>query len=355
MQEHDPHDHIEIAAYDSSWPDGFASERDILSRALGERAGAIEHIGSTAVPGLAAKPTLDIMVGSETLAVDVAAIRDMKALGYDYLGEYGISGRHFFRKGLPPTHHVHWVRRGSDFWAKQLVFRDYLRARRDAARAYEDLKRGLARRFHEDRASYTRAKTDFILRLQERAWRWAGAGLIVMDLEATCWEEGQAIQRMETIEVGAVKLDAEFKPVSELSFFVKPVLEPILTDFCARLTGIRQADVDAAEPFPAAVGKLSAWAGAGLFRLASWSAYDLEQIQRDCFFHGLLTPAPLERHIDLQSLYGRLKGCGRVPMSAALEREGLAREGRAHRALDDARNAAHLARLMIEPLTGARA
>lgn len=230
------------------------------------------------------------------------------------------------------------------------MFRDFLRAVPVEAAAYEGVKRELARRHADDRAAYTNSKTEFITRLLERAWRRAGASLIVFDLEATCWEEGQAMDRMETIEIGAVKLGPDLEMLGEYSAFVRPTREPVLSPFCTRLTGITQAQVDSAPSFPEALEKFRAWIGGGPFRLASWSAYDEIQIARDCALHGLEMPASLERHVDLQELYGRLKGCGRVTTSDALAREKIAREGHAHRGIDDARSTVWLARFMIEPM-----
>ncbi len=290
------------------------------------------------------------MLGSEPLKVDEGCVSPMKGLGYEHLGEYGIPGRHFFRKGAPPSHHVHWVRRGADFWEKQLVFRDYLRAEPGEAAAYAGIKRELAKLHADDRAAYTNSKTEFITRLLERAWSRAGATLIVFDLEATCWEEGQAMDRMETIEIGAVKLGPDLGMIDEYSAFVRPTREPVLSAFCTRLTSITQAQVDSAPTFPEALEKFRAWIGGGRFRLASWSAYDEIQIARDCALHGLEMPASLECHVDLQELYGRLKGCGRVTTSDALAREKISREGHAHRGIDDARSTVWLARFMIEPM-----
>lgn len=340
-------DHVEVVAYDPAWPERFAAERRALVNVLAERVGTIEHVGSTAVPGLAAKPTIDLMVGVETLDVGPAVVEPLKGLGYNYLGEFGLPWRHFFRKGLPPTHHVHWVRRGADFWTKQIVFRDYLRAHPAVCAQYERLKRGLVAKFADNRAAYTAAKTDFILDLQEHAWRWAGADLIVYDLEATCWEGGQSPERQETIEIGAVRLDAELKVCGEFSRLVKPKDERQLSDFCTRLTAIRQEDIDKAEPFSRVLADFAAWAGTGLFRTASWSDYDLGQLRRDCARGGALMPAALERHLDLQAVYARRNGQQPRPMIEAMGEKGLSFEGRQHGGIADARNAARLAQLML--------
>lgn len=343
-------DAIKVVDYDAAWPERCAAETAALKKAFPGRPLSFEHVGSTAVEDLAAKPTLDIMIGEETLSVRDPETEAMKKLGYDYLGEYGIPGRHFFRKGTPPTHHVHWVRKDADFWIKQVIFRDYLRCHKEEAEAYGALKRKLAERFSADRASYTKSKTRFILSLQERAWRWAGAGLIVLDLEATCWEKDQTPERMETIEFGAVKLDARLKSLGEHAGLVKPKAEPQLSEFCTKLTSIQQRMVDTADLFPRALENFTRWMGPGLWRLASWSAYDLNQLRRDCARSGVVMPAALERHMDLQELYSLLRGVPAQTTMEALSREGMAAAGPAHRALYDARSGASLGVRLIEEL-----
>jgi inhibitor of KinA sporulation pathway (predicted exonuclease) len=287
------------------------------------------------------------MAGSVDLPVDEAAVAALAKLGYRYLGEYGIAGRHFFRKGSPPSHHLHWVRKGGDFWWKQVVFRDYMRAVPDEAQAYEVLKKGLAEKFHNDRSRYTAAKTDFVVAALERAWAWTKAPLVVFDLEATCWEKGTTVERQEVLEIGAVKLDAAFKAVSEFQRFVRPTAEPTLSDFCRSLTGIRQEEVDASEPFPAVLASFADWAGPGPARFASWSTYDLRQLRSDCRRHGIPFPPVMECHVDLRQVYSDHRGVEATTMKRALEMEGLPMEGAHHRGLDDSRNIARLAARLL--------
>ena len=287
------------------------------------------------------------MVGADDAAVDDAIIAALGAMDYRYLGEYGIVGRHFFRKGTPPTHHLHWVRRGGDFWWKQVVFRDYMRAVPDEAQAYEILKKGLAEKFHNDRTRYTTAKTDFVLAALERAWRWSKAPLIVFDLEATCWPEGTVVERQETIEIGAVRLGPDLKPAGEFQPFVKPVGEARLSDFCRELTGIRQEQVDGAEPFPRVLAEFEAWGGGAPVRWASWSGYDLRQLNADCQRHAFPLPATMECHLDLRRLFSELQEKEPVTMKRALELSGLTLQGSHHRGIDDARNIARLAAIIL--------
>lgn len=161
--------HVEIQEYDPTWPSRFEAERSGLLTVCRDRIAGVEHIGSTAIPGLAAKPIIDLMAGAEELVVDEDLLSRLSGFGYEYFGEYGIPGRHFFRKGDPRTHHLHWVRFGGDFWEEHLLFRDHLREHLDEARRYEELKRELAVRYADDRDSYTASKTGFIRDVLARA------------------------------------------------------------------------------------------------------------------------------------------------------------------------------------------
>ena len=340
-------DIIEVVDYDPAWPGAYASERDAVLGRLGPRIAAVEHIGSTAIVGLGAKPTIDLMVGASDLVVDDAVISGLAALDYRYLGEYGIAGRHFFRKGTPPTHHLHWVRRGGDFWWKQLVFRDYLRQAPEEARVYDALKHELAHRYHHDRARYTSSKGSFVTGILERAWRWRKAPLIVFDLEATCWPEGTSVERQETIEVGAVRVGPEGLPAGEFQRLVKPRDEPVLSGFCRDLTGIRQEEVDGAEPFPAVLDAFLSWGGPEPVRWASWSLYDLRQLKADCQRHNIQLPATVECHVDLRRQFADIQEKEPVTMKRALELTGMTLEGSHHRGIDDARNIARLAAIIM--------
>jgi len=166
-----------VIPYDPAWPVLFAGERDALLASLSAgsppTAAQIEHIGSTSVPELAAKPILDLLVGIPDHG-DLAVLPDagvglvapyvaaFASVGYEYRGEHGLPGRHFFTKGELRTHHLHMVGRDSDAWRTHLLFRDHLRRDLDAARAYEALKRGLAERYADDREAYADGKVEFI-------------------------------------------------------------------------------------------------------------------------------------------------------------------------------------------------
>lgn len=168
---------VYVVSYDSKWPGEFETEKESILGLLKDEIRSIEHVGSTALQGMAAKPTIDLLVGVYMLDVNDNVIKSLESLGYRYFGEYSIPGRHFFRKGKPPTHHIHWVETGSDFWDTQLLFRDYMRAHPADAQKYEKLKKGLAKKYEHDRDKYTLAKTEFIVGINKKAKEWkAGRG-----------------------------------------------------------------------------------------------------------------------------------------------------------------------------------
>ncbi len=155
---------VEIAEYDPAWPAAYERERALIATALGELADAIEHVGSTAVLGLGAKPIIDIMIAVRTLAEGERCIRPLERLGYEYKGEMGIPGRLYFRKPSDGIrrHQIHMVELGSDVWQRHILVRDYLRRHPREAQAYYELKVRLAAKFRTDREGYTEAKSEFI-------------------------------------------------------------------------------------------------------------------------------------------------------------------------------------------------
>ena len=131
----------------------------------------IRHIGSTAIPGIYAKPIIDIMAGLETLETLNPCRNILITLGYTYEGEQFIPGWHFFKKSIGEftTHHLHVVEWGSQYWHDHILFHDYLCRHRELAEAYEKLKLELSAKYANDRKSYTRDKTDFIVKVTEMA------------------------------------------------------------------------------------------------------------------------------------------------------------------------------------------
>jgi GrpB-like predicted nucleotidyltransferase (UPF0157 family) len=162
---------IAIVPYDPAWVARFEEEAAVLYRELAPwLVGPVEHIGSTAVPGLAAKPVIDIMAGVRTLDASRAAIAVAADLGYCYW-PYQADLEHWFCKPSPAyrTHHLHLIPYGSSQWSRAIAFRDHLRSHDETAREYEALKRRLALEHALDREAYTEAKRPFIERITELA------------------------------------------------------------------------------------------------------------------------------------------------------------------------------------------
>jgi GrpB-like predicted nucleotidyltransferase (UPF0157 family) len=155
---------VSIVPYDPEWPPRFDDERRTLAAAFSGSDATIEHIGSTAVPGLTAKPVIDILVGVPILADVGRHIPALETAGYEYVSEYEalLPERRYFRKPRSGRRlfHVHCVMTGSPLWIRHLAFRDWLRAHPASAAAYHDLKRELAGRL--SKADYTEAKRPFI-------------------------------------------------------------------------------------------------------------------------------------------------------------------------------------------------
>jgi GrpB-like predicted nucleotidyltransferase (UPF0157 family) len=168
---------IEIVGYDERWPEIFTRVKGPLVGAFGGYALDVQHIGSTSVPGLAAKPIIDIAVDLRTYPLSPEVVSAMEALGYESRGEYGIKGRHYFVKyenGTDePGVHVHAYSPGNPELDAQILFRDYVRAHPEAAHEYERLKRDLAARYRSQREVYTNNKSNFVMETLEkgRAWR----------------------------------------------------------------------------------------------------------------------------------------------------------------------------------------
>lgn len=165
---------VQVVPYDPAWPERFRQEAQALAQALGDLIVAIHHVGSTAIPGLAAKPIIDVLVEVS----DVERVDDFNALmaarGYLPRGEFGIPGRRFFIKGdeVHRTHHVHIFEAGHPDVARHLDFRDYLRAHPQEAAAYGHLKAELAQQYPHDIEGYVDGKDAMIKSLDEKARRW---------------------------------------------------------------------------------------------------------------------------------------------------------------------------------------
>lgn len=179
--------HITVVDSDPSWPRKYAAERDRIAPALGDNLLAVWHIGSTAVSGLAAKPVIDIMAAVRSLEAADAAAERFAALGCEYLGEFGIPGRRYLRRGGDErTHQVHIFAAGDTAnISRHLAFRDYLRAHADARGEYAALKRSLAREFPYDIDAYCDGKAAFVQEHEARALAAYDAAWIRLYLAAS--------------------------------------------------------------------------------------------------------------------------------------------------------------------------
>ncbi|WP_158610737.1 GrpB family protein [Micromonospora sp. BL4] len=167
---------VHIQAYDPSWPVRYAEEAELLTRTLRGAVVAVEHIGSTSVPGLAAKPVIDILAAVRDFD-DFPTVADLlRGIGYTYTpeSEADDASRRVFRKGPDDrtalrTHHLHVTEHRSHYWRRLVAFRDHLRAHPAEAAAYLRLKRDLADRHAADPGRYTRDKRDFVREVERKA------------------------------------------------------------------------------------------------------------------------------------------------------------------------------------------
>ena len=159
------HSEVLLAAPDSDWQEEFIRERRVLGEALGSLAIAIEHVGSTAVGTIPAKPIIDIAILVDSDTAISQAVSRLEAAGYIYRGNTDNQGGHLFVKESSPgvrTHHVHVAHKDDPQWRDWLRFRDFLRTDRELRRRYAQLKSELKERFPHDRQSYTLGKSRFI-------------------------------------------------------------------------------------------------------------------------------------------------------------------------------------------------
>ena len=163
--------HIVVTDYDPLWAKKFAKEALLIRGMMEENCISIYHIGSTAVPGLAAKPIIDIMVVVRSLERVDAVAETFSNIGYEYLGEFGMAGRRYLRKGGDErTHQIHIFQ--ADDWnniGRHLAFRDYMRTHEQERNRYARIKKGLAQKFPYDIDSYCDGKEAFVREMENRA------------------------------------------------------------------------------------------------------------------------------------------------------------------------------------------
>ena len=167
--------HIIVTEYNTAWPALFETETEKIQTILGETLVAVHHIGSTSVKGMKAKPTIDIMPVVHEIGTAAPHKREFEAIGYEYLGEYGIPGRRYLRKvwGEDDLYHIHIFEESNrEDIVRHLAVRDYLRTHTAAANAYGELKAALAGAFPYDNDGYCDGKDAFVKRLEQDALAW---------------------------------------------------------------------------------------------------------------------------------------------------------------------------------------
>jgi GrpB-like predicted nucleotidyltransferase (UPF0157 family) len=166
---------IRIVDHDPDWPAIADAEIRLIADEVAEHVVRLDHIGSTAVPGLAAKPIIDLQMSVAAIAPIEAYAEPLERLGYLFVPDPDFADWQFFAKPpeRPRTHHLHVVQSGSEHERRHLAVRDYLRAHREEAAAYEALKRRLVTRHPEERLAYIEGKAPFVRQLEERALGWS--------------------------------------------------------------------------------------------------------------------------------------------------------------------------------------
>lgn len=188
---------VEILPYDETWPEQFASEAAKIKNILGENCITVHHIGSTSVPGLAAKPVIDMIPVVKNIAN--VNIRGLEAIGYKNKGELGVPFRIYMSKGAPQhTHHLHIWEQNNPEIEKHLLFRDYLRANSIARQQYAELKTNLAKQYRNEHHKYTTLKDEFIKDIISKT-KFSGL-TIVQPLHANEWQEYNRIRKAQIFD-----------------------------------------------------------------------------------------------------------------------------------------------------------
>ncbi len=150
----------------------YEYEKEQLSNALGDMALGIEHIGSTSIPGIWAKPIVDIMIGVKSMPPGKSLTDKVIKLGYENLGEAGVSGRIYFRKRFPNAYNVHITQFGNQIWKNNILLRDFLRDNKDEAMKYSELKKFIISQGVNSLLEYSEHKAAFIKEILKKANEW---------------------------------------------------------------------------------------------------------------------------------------------------------------------------------------
>lgn len=161
---------VKLLPYTSEWKKLYKREEKLLHSSIGKYIENIQHIGSTAIPGVSSKPIIDIAIAIKSLKAVKRLIKLLEKLNYKYKGDAGVPGRLFFVKGSEEerTHHLHFIGANSRDWKNTLFFCDYLQEHGDIAKKYSNIKRKLAKKFPMDRESYSSGKAKFIIEIINR-------------------------------------------------------------------------------------------------------------------------------------------------------------------------------------------
>lgn len=166
---------VTVVPHDTSWASEYSRASKQVLNALDGAVVAIHHIGSTAISGIHAKPIIDILVETDSLSQIDARTARMTAIGYEAMGEFGLTGRRYFRMDNEDgirTHHVHVFEANSDSVIRHLAFRDFMNAHPDYAQLYSLLKQELAAACNDDIEKYMDGKDPFIKKTEALAVKW---------------------------------------------------------------------------------------------------------------------------------------------------------------------------------------
>ncbi len=153
---------VRLVPHNPEWKNIFEAEKLRLQNSISQYVLDIQHIGSTAIPGIVAKPIVDIGVAVENFERATVCVAPLEAIGYEYKGENGIPRRHYFDYGMPRIFHLHMFEQTSPEWQSHVLFRDYLVRHPEIAGQYEALKKDLAGKYRNEREKYTSEKGPFI-------------------------------------------------------------------------------------------------------------------------------------------------------------------------------------------------
>jgi GrpB-like predicted nucleotidyltransferase (UPF0157 family) len=153
---------VRLSEYNPEWQRLFAEEAEVLREMLGDCVLEIQHVGSTSIKGLTAKPIIDIAAALRKIEDVAQCVKPLESIGYEYKGENGIPERHFFAKGNPRKFHLHFVKKDGNLWRNYINFRNRLRENVELKNEYARIKKDSAKKYEQNRAAYTESKEPFI-------------------------------------------------------------------------------------------------------------------------------------------------------------------------------------------------